>query len=151
MATRPLTYTDIWGNTPAEQIVEDVHGDGLQLLIGHIDATTAQWRIEVQPWYQPRLLVDPAVVEHAWIRLDQHAASCDHSRPVPLGQACPSTRCCWAPWIRWHWHETHADDPAALAVTFVELDDIPIDTAAALAAAGLDQTDAPSGGARVAA
>lgn len=128
MATRTLTYTDIWGHTPTHEVVEDVHGDGLQLLIGHLTPDTAQQRIEDQPWWTPRLLVD--TVEHAWIRLDQHSTSCDHpdNDEVPLGQPCGSGRCSWAPWIRWHWHETTPSAAHALPVTFVELDDIPHQT-----------------------
>ncbi|GAA5038628.1 hypothetical protein [Actinopolymorpha pittospori] len=122
MASEPLTVEDLFGSPSPEHpyyenVVEDVYGDGIEMLIGHVDADEIDRRIRMQPWWRPGLTI-AAAPEHAWVTFDVHAPSCDASDPAMPGTDC---RCSWQPWIIYHWREALPDAPGAVAVTFVQL------------------------------
>ncbi|MET9019227.1 hypothetical protein ABZV93_04530 [Actinopolymorpha sp. NPDC004070] len=128
MASEPLTLADLFGDQPAEQVVCDTYGDGVELFLGHIDAGQANQRITAQPWWIPGLVVDEASLDHAHVTFDAHAPRCTAPDGAVPGRDCD---CAWEPWIAWHWHDARPDNPAAVAVTFAELVQVPWGIAAA--------------------
>ncbi|GAA2760013.1 hypothetical protein [Actinopolymorpha rutila] len=123
MASEPLTPEDLFGpptsdNPAYENVVEDVYGDGTEMLIGHIDTGEIDGRIRMQPWWLPRLSV-VAPAEHAWVTFDVHAPGCDAPDPAVPGTDC---QCSWQPWIVYHWRDAAPDTPGAVPVTFVQLE-----------------------------
>lgn len=123
MASVPLTLHDVYGDQPVQDIVDDVYGDGIELLIGHLDQAEVTRRLARQPWWRPWMRIDTESLDHAWVTWDEHAPGCDRPDGTipgePGGDGCD---CTWSPWIVYHWHDVPEGTPDAVAVTFVELD-----------------------------
>ncbi|MEQ7125328.1 hypothetical protein ABN034_12485 [Actinopolymorpha sp. B11F2] len=131
MASEPLTLHDLFGDAEPETIVEDVYGDGTELLIGHLDTGEIDRRIRAQHWWRPGITVDHATVDHAWVTFDVHAPHCDAPDPADPGRDCD---CSWDDWILYHWREATPATKDAAPVTFVRLDQatgVAFDTGAA--------------------
>ena len=119
MASEPLTLADLFGDTDADTIVEDIYGDGTELLLGHLDTAEIDARLRAQDWWRPGLVVDELSVDHAWVTFDVHAPYCDAPDPANPGRDCD---CSWEPWIVYHWRDATPDTPGAVAVTFVRIE-----------------------------
>jgi hypothetical protein len=119
MATEPLTLHDLFGDADPDAIVEDIYGDGTELLIGHLDADEISRRVRAQDWWRPSIAVDPTSISHAWVSFDVHAPRCGAPDPADPARDCD---CAWEPWIVYHWREATPHSDGAIPVTFVQLD-----------------------------
>ncbi|MEQ7007678.1 hypothetical protein ABN028_16000 [Actinopolymorpha sp. B17G11] len=119
MASEPLTLTDLFGDMKPSAIVEDIYGDGTELLIGHLDVAEINARTRDQEWWRPCLAVDELTIDHTWVTFDVHSPYCDAPDPANPGSDCD---CSWEPWIVYHWRDATPTTPGAVAVTFVRVD-----------------------------
>ena len=102
MASEPLSLAELFGSPPYDHVVEDVYGDGVEMLIGHVDVAEANRRIAAQPRWTPSLVVDEPRLDHALVTLDVHAPGCRAPSGAVPGRDCD---CAWEPWIAWHYRD----------------------------------------------
>lgn len=122
MASLPLSIQDVYGDQDPETIVDDVYGDGVELLVGHLTTDQVEQRLAQQPWWHVSLSVDPATLDYAWVTFDEHAPGCSEPNgTIPGEPGTDGCDCTWQPWILYHWRDASSTDPEATAVTFAQL------------------------------
>nr|WP_237742621.1 hypothetical protein [Actinopolymorpha alba] len=98
----PRKSTTQLGAYRLHYVVEDVYGDGVEMLIGRLTEREVLRRLERQAWWRASLGIESGSHNQAWVTFDVHASSCDAPDP---GEPARDCGCSWEPWILWRWRD----------------------------------------------